>query len=39
MKELQQPPAPAPASAPPPIERLDDAIVASYIFSLARGHA
>jgi hypothetical protein len=37
MKELQQPPAPPPA--PPPTERLDDAIVASYIYSLARGSA
>jgi hypothetical protein len=37
MKELQQPPAPPPA--PPPTERLDDAIVASYIYSLARGLA
>jgi hypothetical protein len=36
MKELQQPPAPPPA---PPTERLDDAIVASYIYSLARGSA
>jgi hypothetical protein len=37
MKQLQQPP--APPTAPPPTERLDDAIVASYIYSLARGRA
>ena len=37
MKQLQQPTAPPPA--PPPTERLDDAIVASYIYALARGHA
>jgi hypothetical protein len=38
MKQLQQPPA-RPPVPPPAQQRLTDAIVASYIFSLARGRA
>jgi hypothetical protein len=37
MKELQKDPAPPPV--PPQSERVDDAIVATYIYNLARGLA